>query len=329
MSHNCAKMLALSLATRLTIVNLTIGLEKEPNDAEIAASLNVVGMDRRLATLVSSNSDFEVHEACWRQRRQTLCRFPATPPSRVLASSFAALATIGMEITLIKKKICLVLLAMIVTGCEPLVVEEVPVAETSAASVGTEANADEESGVTAQSSGVSVADDAFDDVPQAVAVLTSAKEQTNVVQALVWLSMQGKPAVEPLSAVLQDDSAELSAKVYACRALGQIGSPASEALVDALSSETGAVRINAAKQLGRIKPSNQAIIAALVKLVDHLDTQSRQHALKALTEIGPAAKDLATDRLIAVLNDTNENDIVRNEAKRALKSVAPRQTFND
>jgi len=221
------------------------------------------------------------------------------------------------------------LVTLVLTGCEPVVVNEVAVGEPAEVSTVTETTVSEENGAIKSSANVTVAEDAFTDIPQAIAVLTSATEQSEIAQALVWLGMQGEAAVEPLNAVLKDNSGQLSGKIYACRALGQIGSPASGALVEALSSDSGAVRINAAKQLGKIKPSSQAIVAALLKLVDHEDIQSRQHALKALTEIGPPAEDQATQRLIALLNDANESDIVRNEAKRALKSIAPRHTFKD
>lgn len=181
-----------------------------------------------------------------------------------------------------------------------------------------------------------VAADAYPGIPEALAALLLAAEsagdgdeQTREerLKATGWLAMQKEAAVAPLAEKLSDESVGRAGKIVICRTLGQVGPAAEAPLTAALESEEQLVRINAAEQLAIIKPTNESIIKTLIGLLDHEDPRTRERAIKSLGFIGPPAKD-AKDPLLAILN-SNADEGVRAEAKKALKSVNPRHTFKD
>jgi HEAT repeat protein len=64
-------------------------------------------------------------------------------------------------------------------------------------------------------------------------------------------------------------------------------------------------------------------------LLDAEDERLRLEAILALGNIGPPARDICGDRLIGILNDMDENETLRDAAKRALKNVNPRRQLTD
>ena len=182
------------------------------------------------------------------------------------------------------------------------------------------------------SSGKSLAEvspTAFADIDTAINVLMTTEDNAEAGKAIQWLGMQKATAVQPLAAIMNDADSPPKNRNYACKALGVVGAPAGEVLLEALNSNDDLIRVNAAKELGRIKPSNEKTMKALVGLLNHEDWKTRLNALKGLTSIGPSAKPLAEESLLAIANSTEEINTVRTEAKRALKIICPRRTFND
>jgi HEAT repeat protein len=181
-----------------------------------------------------------------------------------------------------------------------------------------------------------VAPDAYGDIPEALVALLLAAESSGEnedadreerFKASAWLALQKEAAIEPLVEKLNDENVGLASKIVICRTLGQIGLPAEAPLTAALESDDQLVRINAAEQLAIIKPTSPSIVQTLIALLDHDDPRTAERAVKSLAHIGPPAKDSA-DRLLAILN-SDADEGLRSEAKRALKSVSPRKTFQD
>ena len=174
--------------------------------------------------------------------------------------------------------------------------------------------------------------DSFAGIPEAIKALgEAAKSGKNdeLIQADKWLEMQGLAALEPLVDVVTDEEAHLAPRIAACRVLRRLGPNAKPALKQALGSESQQMRLNAIESLSLVRPSDQDIIETLMDLVDGEDERTRLQAVLALSRIGPQAKDTCGDKLVTILNDEEENDTIRDAAKRALKKVNPRRTFTD
>jgi len=176
--------------------------------------------------------------------------------------------------------------------------------------------------------------DSFAGIPEAIRVLTEAaksggKKDDELMRADKWLGMQGDAAVEPLASVWNDEQADLAGRIAVGRILRRLGPAAKPALKQALGSETRLMRLNAIQSLGCVQPTDPDIIQTLLDLIDGDDERIRLEAILALANIGTEAEDMCTDKLVAILNDAEENRTLRDAAKRALKKVNPRRKFTD
>jgi len=140
-----------------------------------------------------------------------------------------------------------------------------------------------------------------------------------------WLQMQGDKIVPELSAKIKDTAGPLPSRITACRIVMKLGPTiATPILMEATASEPSAVRVKAIECLGRLKPSSKEIVEKVVGLIDDPEFEQRKAALGALANIGKPAGG-AKDRLVAILNDTKEDETIRSLAKKALKAVDPRK----
>ncbi len=174
--------------------------------------------------------------------------------------------------------------------------------------------------------------DAYASVEEAVQVLGQAaidSDREAMLRADEWLVGQGAAAAEPLGRVLNDEQAHAAARIAATRTLRQLGPAGKPPLMQGLQAESEQIQLNAIKGLGAIEPTDDEIIAAVTGLLDSPADRVRREAVFALANIGPAAKQAATERLIAILNSQEENETLRAAAKDALKKVNPRRTFMD
>ncbi len=144
-----------------------------------------------------------------------------------------------------------------------------------------------------------------------------------------WLVMQGDTAVEPLSQILNDEQAQLAARIAACRTLWKLGPNAKPALKAAIGGEPQLIRLNAVKGLGFIRPTDRDIIETLTGLLEAEEERVRRETTSALGNIGPPAADLCVDKLVGMLNNEDENETLRGAAKNALKQINPRRSFVD
>ena len=140
-----------------------------------------------------------------------------------------------------------------------------------------------------------------------------------------WLQMQGDKIAPELAAKIKDTAGPLPTRITACRVLMKLGpTSATPVLMEATGSEPRELRVKAIECLGRLKPTSKEIVDKVIALIDDPDFEQRKAALGALAAIGkPAGK--AKDRLVAILNDTKEDETIRSLAKKALKEVDPRK----
>jgi HEAT repeat protein len=174
--------------------------------------------------------------------------------------------------------------------------------------------------------------DAYAGVDEAVQALGKAaidSDRDVMLRADEWLVTQGAAAAGPLGRVLNDEQAHPAARIAATRTLRQLGPAGKPPLLQALQAQSEQIQLNAIKGLGAIKPPDDEIIATITGLLDSTADRVRREAVFALANIGPAAKEAATEKLIAILNNPQENDTLRAAAKDALQKVNPRRTFMD
>ena len=140
-----------------------------------------------------------------------------------------------------------------------------------------------------------------------------------------WLQMQGDKIAPELTAKIKDTAGPLPTRITACRVLMKLGpTSATPVLMEATGREPRELRVKAIECLGRLKPTSKEIVDKGIALIDDPDFEQRKAALGALAAIGkPAGK--AKDRLVAILNDTKEDETIRSLAKKALKEVDPRK----
>lgn len=171
---------------------------------------------------------------------------------------------------------------------------------------------------------------AFSDIPAALAALKAACESDTVDdirKAQTWLAQQGVPAVAPLTAEMNNTEEKVPYRLACCRSLAELGSPATNALHDAMSSDVPLVRMKAVEALGTMRPVAPRSVEKLVVLLDDPDDRVRQLAITSLERIGEPAMP-AVEKLTSILNsDANETE--RDRAKRALKAINPRHKFFD
>jgi HEAT repeat protein len=144
-----------------------------------------------------------------------------------------------------------------------------------------------------------------------------------------WLVGHGDAALGSLAAVATDETAELADRIAACRALPHFGEAACPALQQLLTSPLEQVQVNAIRSLSKLSPVPESAVGSLLQLADKEAGRIRIEAIRAIGELGPSVQEQAAERLLALLNDQQETDVVRDAAKQALEKVSPRRSFVD
>jgi HEAT repeat protein len=151
------------------------------------------------------------------------------------------------------------------------------------------------------------------------------KTGQELIKVETWLQMQGDEIAPQLAAKIKDTAGPLPTRITACRVLMKLGPTiATPVLLEATASEPRELRVKAIECLGRLKPTSKEIVGKVISLIDDPDYEQRKAALGALASIGKPAGQ-AKDRLLAILNDTQEDETIRSLAKKALKAVDPRK----
>jgi len=166
-------------------------------------------------------------------------------------------------------------------------------------------------------------DDAFSRVPPLVKS-TDPNVGQELLKVETWLQQQGPTIAPQLTGKIKDANEDLAIRLTACRVISKLGAIATPTLLDALALEPRQLRLKATECLGRVKPADGKSIKKLIALIDDKDFDQRKIAIAALAQIGPPAKE-AVPKLLSILNDTNEDETIRGNAKHALKLVDPRK----
>jgi HEAT repeat protein len=212
------------------------------------------------------------------------------------------------------------ILSLLLIGCEPMEVEtesgELADASTSTAQavVGPRAPAVDFASV--------------DEALAALAEATDTKQSDRQKDIYNWLARQDAAAVPAVVGAMNNPSLSIETRRMACRALSQLGATAAAPLVEASQSDEPQLKLKAIEVMPAIEPQQKIVVDRLIELLDDSNDQVRRAAVRALGQIGPAAQRSA-DKLIALQNNTNMDEMTRDEAAMAIKRVQPRRTFID
>lgn len=176
---------------------------------------------------------------------------------------------------------------------------------------------------------ITVKPDDFAGIPEAITALKKGAEgndNATIDRAEMWLEMQTAGVLEPVMAVVRDETASVESRVIACRMLPKMGHPTIETLVWATQSTSPPMlRKKAIDCLGRLKPPSKVAIGRLEAMLDEEDPQYRLLVLQTLANIGEPAGSTAP-KLLKML-ETEKSPQVMNYVDKALKSVEPRRTL--
>lgn len=171
---------------------------------------------------------------------------------------------------------------------------------------------------------------AYPGIPAALAALRQSIDADTIPEirkAETWLAQQGGAAVVPVADEVAKSENREAYRLACCRVLTAIGAPALAELQAAAECDAPLVKMRAAEGLGQIRPHAPRSIEILIKMLDDPDGRVRQSSIQSLERIGEPAK-AATEKLNAILN-SDANEVERDRAKKALKSVNPRHKFFD
>lgn len=211
------------------------------------------------------------------------------------------------------------LLTLMLTGCETAVEETV-------SDNGAPVTATVNTPVKPSAPPVSFA--SVDEGLTALATATDARNSDRQKDAYNWLAKQDESAVPAVVAAMNNPSLSIEARRMACRVLSQLGPSGAAPLVAASSSEELPLKLKAIEAMPAIEPQQKIVVDRLIELLDDANDQVRRAAVRSLGQIGTAAARSA-DKLIALQNNVEVDEMTRDEAARAIKRVQPRRTFND
>lgn len=219
----------------------------------------------------------------------------------------------------------LAIAALLLSGCGPAAAAKKPAKKKPAATTVAARPAPQAPKVE-QSAFADVAA-AMADVEK-VSKLDPTEANETLLKVETWLNMQGTRIAPDLEALIKDSSAGLPSRLTACRVLARLGPVALPTLLEASAGEPLLLRRKAIESLGRVKPPTAEAVHKLVSLLSDQDNEIRRSALGALGHIGKPAQQhdpQIVEKLMAILNNVNEDETVRSMAKDALKKVDPRK----
>lgn len=132
------------------------------------------------------------------------------------------------------------------------------------------------------------------------------------------LGLAARDAVPALGKLLNDVYPDV--RISAAKALGQIGTPAVNVLVEALKARDVGVRTRAAQALGQAGPDAKDAVPALIAALKDKQTDVRVAAVDALREMASEGKE-AAPQLACLFHDPSVR--VREHVRMALAAIGP------
>ena len=255
-----------------------------------------------------------------------------TNPLRIEGRTFWTLAYVGCELCEepMLRYFCILLVVVGVAGCDPAA--SPPSSKPAARGERAKPTRAQPRPKAPATEPVAPVQEDFPDLAaaqQALFQAFAANEAAAYQAAEKWLVAHGDTALGSLAAVATDESAELADRIAACRALPHFGGAACPALQQLLTSPLEQVQVNAIRSLSKLSPVPESAVGSLLQLAGQGAGRIRMEAIRAIGELGPSVQEQAAERLLAVLNDQQEADVVRDAAKQALEKVSPRRSFVD
>ena len=205
----------------------------------------------------------------------------------------------------------------ITTGCsdpDPTVVKQLPKKRV----VGQDARVDR-----------TVAAATFESTEAAFAALVTARAERKLddqEQAVGWLFKKGAAAFEYCASIGRDTQQPTSSRVAACNVLAEFGQQAIPVLLELTRDSEQQIVMSAVERVSLIKPPTKEIVDRYIELLDSDDWKIQLITAQATRRLGVQGGRTA-DQLEVILQDDKKHQLLRDAARKALRSVEPRRTL--
>ena len=205
----------------------------------------------------------------------------------------------------------------ITTGCSdpaPAVVKQLPKKRV----VGHDARVDK-----------TVAAAAFESTEAAFTALVTARAEMKLddqEQAVGWLFKKGAAAFEYCASIGRDTQQATSSRVAACNVLAEFGQQAIPVLLELTRDSEQQIVMSAVERVSLIKPPTKEIVDRYIELLDSDDWKIQLITAQATRRLGVQGGRTA-DQLEVILQDDKKHQLLRDAARKALRSVEPRRTL--
>ena len=205
----------------------------------------------------------------------------------------------------------------ITTGCSdpaPTVVKQLPKKRV----VGQDARVDK-----------TVAEASFESTEAAFEALVTARAEKKLddqEQAAGWLFKKGAEAFEYCALIGRDTQQATPSRVAACNVLAEFGQQAIPVLLELTRDSEQQVVMSAVERVSLVKPPTKEIVDRYIELLDSNDWKIQLVTAQATRRLGVQGGRTA-DQLEVILQDDKNHQLLRDAARKALRSVDPRRTL--
>lgn len=170
----------------------------------------------------------------------------------------------------------------------------------------------------------------FENTEAAFAALVQARADKKLEEqekAVGWLFKKGNEAFEHCEAVSRDTAQAVPSRVAACTVLAEFGQRAIPVLIELTRDAEQQVVMSAVERVSLIKPPTKEIVDRYIELLGNDDWKIQLVTAQASRRLGIQGGRTG-DQLESILQDDKNHQILRDAARKALRSVDPRRTLN-
>lgn len=214
--------------------------------------------------------------------------------------------------------ICTMIGVCLTTGCSdpaPRVVKQLPKKRV----VGQDARVDK----TVDAASFESTEAAF----EALVTARAEKKLDDQEQAVGWLFKKGAEAFQYCEAICRDTQQATPSRVAACNVLAEFGQQAIPVLLELTRDSEQQVVMSAVERVSLVKPPTKEIVDRYIELLDSEDWKIQLVTAQATRRLGVQGG-RAADQLEVILQDDKNHQLLRDAARKALRSVNPRRTLN-
>ncbi len=162
---------------------------------------------------------------------------------------------------------------------------------------------------------------------EALVTARAEKKLDDQEQAVGWLFKKGAEAFQYCEAICRDTQQATPSRVAACNVLAEFGQQAIPVLLELTRDSEQQVVMSAVERVSLVKPPTKEIVDRYIELLDSEDWKIQLVTAQATRRLGVQGGRTA-DQLEVILQDDKNHQLLRDAARKALRSVNPRRTLN-